>query len=40
MAERLNTTFSRRTSSKRRITNIANRFDQIKGEVNALFVKR
>ncbi len=26
--------FSRRTSSKRRITNIANRFDQIKGEVN------
>ena len=35
MAERLNTTFSRRTSSKRRITNIANRFDQIKGEVNA-----
>ena len=24
-----------RTSSKRRITNIANRFDQIKGEVNA-----
>ena len=35
MAERLNTTFLRRTSSKRRITNIANRFDQIKGEVNA-----
>ena len=35
MAERLNRTFSRRTSSKRRITNIANRFDQIKGEVNA-----
>ena len=35
MGERLNTTFSRRTSSKRRITNIANRFDQIKGEVNA-----
>ena len=34
MAERLNT-FSRRTSSKRRITNIANIFDQIKGEVNA-----
>ena len=33
MAERLNTTFSRRT--KRRITNITNRFDQIKGEVNA-----
>ena len=35
MAERLNTTFSRRTSSKRRITNIANRFEQIKGELNA-----
>ena len=35
MAERLNTPFSRRTSSKRRITNIANRLDQIKGEVNA-----
>ena len=35
MAKRLNTTFSRRTSSKRRITNIANRFDQIKGEVIA-----
>ena len=35
MAERINTTFSRRTSSKRRITNIANRFDQIKSEVNA-----
>ena len=35
MAQRLNTTYSRRTSSKRRITNIANRLDQIKGEVNA-----
>ena len=35
MAERLNTTFSRRTSSKRRIMNIANRFEQIKGELNA-----
>ena len=35
MAERLNTTFSRRTSSKRRITNIANRFELIKGELNA-----
>ena len=35
MAESINTTFSRRTSSKRRITNIANRFDQIKSEINA-----
>ena len=35
MAESINTTFSRRTSSKRRITNIANRLDQIKIEVNA-----
>ena len=35
MTERLNTTFSRRTSSKRRITNIANRFEQIKGQLNA-----
>ena len=35
MAERLNTTFSRRTSSKRRITNIANRFELVKGELNA-----
>ena len=35
MTERLNTTFSRRTSSKRRMTNIANRFEQIKGELNA-----
>ena len=35
MAESINTTFSRRTSSKRRITNIANRFDQIKSKVNA-----
>ena len=35
MTERLNTTFSRRISSKRSITNIANKFEQIKGEVNA-----
>ena len=35
MAERLNTTFSRRTSSQRRITNIAKWFEQIKGELNA-----
>ena len=35
MAECLNTTFSRRTSSKRRITNIANIFELIKGELNA-----
>ena len=34
MAERLNTTFSRRTYSKN-AANIANRFDQIEGEVTA-----
>lgn len=35
MSERIQTTFSRRTSAKRRITHIAKQFDQGKGDVSA-----